>query len=376
MRILFVAALHHPEVLHAAIAATPAGQQPPLFPTSAAQHFWEKALQRRGHEVDVFYRNLPAWGGTLKSQRYTNRWTPARVATALAHRIPPEFNPDYRIRNQRLIEKARTFQPDWLWVTGDNTVITATTLAQIKAETGCHVIYATGTSPIVFSRPVERKAAPLYDLVIVNDYYHGIQWLELGAKHMDCMPMVACDPEFHHPYTLTAEQRKAFTCDIAFVGTLIPDRLYSQRIQALEVLREFDLGVWSVHDVPESLRHKARGGALGEDMLEVLSAAKMTVNTHGDFMRYGGNMRLFEAAAVGVFQIADHLPGVQHWFREGETIVTYRDLDELRQKARYYLDHDSERERIVQRAREHVYTHHTYTQRVERLESLVDRIRK
>lgn len=371
MRILFVAALHHPEVLRAAIAATPAGQTPPLFPTSAAQHFWEKALIKRGHVVDVFYRNLPAWGGGLKSQRYTNRWTPARIATALAYRIPAEFNPDYRLRNQHLIEKARAFRPDVLWVTGDNMVITASTLATIKAEIGCKIIYATGTSPIVFSRSIERKAARLLDLVIVNDYYHGIQWLELGAKHMDCMPLVACDPEFHHPYSLTDEQRKAFTCDIAFVGTLIPDHLYSSRIQALEALRDFDLGVWSVHDVPASLRPFSRGGALGEDMLEVLSAAKMTINTHGDFMRYGGNMRLFEAAAVGVFQITDDLPGIQRWFTEGETIVTYKDQDDLCAKARYYLDHDNEREALIKRARDHVYAHHTYTQRVERLEALV-----
>lgn len=374
MRILFVAALHHPEVLQAAIAATPPGQKPPLFPTSAAQHFWEKALTKRGHVVDVFYRNLPAWGGELKSQRYTNRWTPARVVTAISQRIPPEFNPDFRLRNQHLIDKVRTFQPDWLWMTGDNMVITASTLAQIKAETGCKIIYATGTSPIVFSRPVERKAAHLYDLVLVNDYYHGIQWLELGARHMDCMPLSACDPDFHHPYALTDVQRKAFTCDIAFVGTLIPDHLYSRRIQALEALHDFDLGVWSVHEVPAALRPFTRGEALGEDMLEVLSAAKITVNTHGDFMRYGGNMRLFEAAAVGVFQIADDLPGVRQWFKEGETIVMYKDQDDLRAKARYYLDHDTEREALVQRAREHVYAHHTYERRVLRLEELMSSV--
>ena len=320
--------------------------------------------------MDVFYRNLPAWGGELKSQRFTNRWTPERIATAVSHRIPPEFNPDYRLRNQHLVEKARAFRPDGLWMVGDNTVITANTLAQIKTEMGCKIIYATGTSPIVFSRAIERKAARLYDLVLVNDYYHGIQWLEIGARRMDCMPLSACDPNFHHPYALTEEQRKAFTCDIAFVGTLIPDNLYRQRIQALEALRDFDLGVWSVHEVPASLRPFSRGEALGEDMLEVLSAAKITVNTHGDFMRYGGNMRLFEAAAVGVFQIADHLPGVQQWFTEGESIVTYKNVGDLRSKVRYYLDHDSEREALVQRAREHVYAHHTYDQRVQRLEEL------
>ncbi len=370
MRILFVAALHHPEVLRQAIAATPPGQPPPLFPPSAAQHFWEKALRKRGHAVDVFYRNLPAWGGDIQFQSYTDRWTPGRVATALMQRIPAEFNPDYRLRNQRLLAKARAFKPDWLWLTGDNTVITASTLTQIKTELGTKIAYVTGTSPIVFSRPIERKAARLYDLVLVNDYYHGIQWLELGAKRMECLPPSACDPEFHHPYELTPEQRAAYTCDIAFVGTLIPDQLYSQRIQALEALRDFGLGIWSVHDVPASLRQHVRGRALGEDMLEVLSAAKMTVNTHGDFMRYGGNMRLFEAAAVGVFQIADDLPGIHQWFTEGETIVTYRSLDDLREKVRYYLAHDTEREAIAHRAREHVYAHHTYDQRVLRIEAL------
>lgn len=276
------------------------------------------------------------------------------------------------MRNQHLIEKARAFRPDWLWLTGDNTVITASTLAQIKAETGCKLIDADPdfTDCVFYSSSVMLRVCMI--LYWWNHYYHGIQWLEMGARRMDCMPIVACDPDFHHPYTLTDDQRKAFACDIAFVGTLIPDNLYSQRIQALEVLHDFDLGVWSVHELPTSLRPYGRGGALGKDMLEVLSAAKMTINTHGDFMRYGGNMRLFEAAAVGVFQIADHLPGIQQWFTEGETIVTYKNIDELRSKVRYYLDHDGEREAIVQRGRYHVYAHHTYDQRVQRLEELVN----
>ena len=63
MRILFVASLHHREVLEKAIAATPPGQQPPLFPPSMGQYFWDKALRKRGHVTDVFYRNVPIIGG-------------------------------------------------------------------------------------------------------------------------------------------------------------------------------------------------------------------------------------------------------------------------------------------------------------------------
>jgi glycosyltransferase involved in cell wall biosynthesis len=371
MRILFVAMLHHPDALRKAIAATPLGQVPYRFPPSAAQHFWEKVLRRDGHEVEVFYRNLPSWGGGISEQTYTAGWSLQRLMTAASHRLPVHLNPDYRQRNHHLIKQARTFRPDVLWITGDNSVILPTTIAQIKQETGCKVLYATGTSPIVFSHLNERKAARLYDLVLVNDYYHGIQWLEMGAPRMEALPIVACDPEFHHPYALTDDQQREFSCDIAFVGTLLPEALYGQRVQALERLLAFDLGIWSVHEVPTALRSKQRGKALGEDMLEVLSAAKLTINTHGDFMRYGGNMRLFEAAAVGVAQLADDLPGVQRWFTPGETIVTYSNLDDLMLKVQYYLKHNAEREALVQRARDHVYVHHTYAIRWQQLQNLL-----
>ncbi|MEZ4672456.1 MAG: glycosyltransferase [Anaerolineae bacterium] len=126
-----------------------------------------------------------------------------------------------------------------------------------------------------------------------------------------------------------------------------------------------------VHEPSASLKAYERGRALGEDMLEVLSAARLTINTNGDFMRYGGNMRLFEAAAVGALQLVDDVPGVHQWFTPGENIVTYSDHDDLRARARYYLEHETERVALAQRAREHVYAHHTYDQRAQRLDELL-----
>ena len=372
MKILFVGSLHHPEALRAARV-----QQPDvLFPPSMAQHFWEKALNQRGHTLDVFWRNNPSEKG--QTQRFSTGITPQKVINAAINRIPPQINPAARSRNAALIERARDFRPDLLWMVGDNRVILPETLATIKREIGCRLIYASGTSPIVFSQPIDRAAMPLYDLVLVNDYYHGIQLLELGAKQMECLPISACDPEFHHPYALSDQERAAYACDIAFVGTLVPDHLYSRRVQALEALRDFDLGIWSVHDVPPSLQKFVRGGALGEDMLKILSAAKLCLNPHGDFMHYGGNLRLFEAAGTGVCQITDDLPGTRLWFPEVEgkpTIITYDDLDDLRAKVGYYLARDDERQQIATAARAHVYAEHTYDRRADRFDELIAELR-
>lgn len=366
MKILFVASLHHPEALRAARETQP----DVLFPPSMAQHFWEKALKKRGHTLDAFWRNNP--GKT--TERHSAGITPAKLVSAALNRVPVELNPTARARNVELIARAREFQPDLLWMVGDNRVIYPETLATIQAEVGCKLLYASGTSPIVFSKQIDRAAMPLYDLVLVNDYYHGIQWLELGAKRMECLPISGCDPDFHRPYILTDEERAAYACEIAFVGTLVPDHLYSRRVKALEALSDFDLGIWSVHDVPASLRKFVRGSALGEEMLKIISAAKLCLNPHGDFMYYGGNMRLFEVAGAGVCQISDDLPGTRLWFPEIDgtpTIITYHDAADLREKATYYLSHDAERAASAEKARAHVYAEHTYDDRAEALERLL-----
>jgi spore maturation protein CgeB len=103
-------------------------------------------------------------------------------------------------------------------------------------------------------------------------------------------------------------------------------------------------------------------------MLRVLSGATISLNVHGNFMRYGGNMRLFEAAGIGVFQISDNRPGIHEWFTVGEHLAVFDTVDDLREKVRYYLAHPDERLAIAAAARDHALKHHTYDQRLIQLE--------
>lgn len=376
MRVLFVESLHHPERLREEKAQNDRPNMPSQsFPTSMTSYFYEKLMRADGCTVQVFWRNIP-WASQdierIRSQRHTEHLTPAKVVQALANRAPVRFNPDLRARNQALLQTARAYQPDLIWLAGGNNVIYPETLARIKAETGAILLYLNGVSPIVFSHPMEREASRLYDIVLVNDFYHGMQWREMGAPRVVCLPYVAIDPFYHRP---SRPFKPEYTCDVAFVGTLVPHHLYSERIQALQALvHDFDVGIWTVHDVPDSLRPYVRGYALGKDMLDIISHAKISLNVHGDFMRYGGNMRLFESAGVRAFQIVDARDGIDTWFTPGEHLVTFSDVQDLREKVAYYLAHPDERGRMIDNALKHVRTFHTYEHRWQRIKQLLEEI--
>jgi spore maturation protein CgeB len=364
VRFLIVGPIHHHEEYVRARRAAPAGQ-PALFPPSQAHYFYVQALRALGHQVEAFhYTESALFGGRGVRLSEFGGSLGGRVRAAL-HRFP-RLSPEYMARNRRLVRAVRRLRPDVVWMVGGTNIILPETLAELK-ELGARLVYQSGTSPVVFALPNERKAAPLFALVITNDFYHAMQWMELGAARAEALPGSACQPGFHRAYDLSAEERASLACEVAFVGTLLPDNLYSRRVRALEALRSFDLGVWSVHPVPESLRPFYRGGALGERMLRILCAAKIVVNPHGDFMRWGGNLRLFEASGCGAFQITDDLPGVRGWFAVGQEIVTYRDPEHLRELAAYFLEHDEEREAIAAAGQARAYADHTYRQRAERL---------
>ncbi|MCL4847477.1 MAG: glycosyltransferase [Acidobacteria bacterium] len=364
MKFLFVASLHHPDPGRSRL--------PDEFPSAQAEASWTKALKDLGHETSVFWRNVDSLD-EFRPLVMTERRSLARAVRALVSRVP-WLSPGRRRRNGRLVELARREPPDVVVVIGNNTDVTAATLETVKRETGALVVYACGDSPVVFARPIERAAARVYDLVIANDAGHAAQWRQLGARRTELLPMSAADVE------LCVAAREAagteFECDVGFAGTLVPAALYRKRVEALEALRDFDLAIWSVHEVPPSLRRFHRGPLVGPAMLRALAASRIVPNPHGDTMRDGGNMRLFEVCGVGALQITDDCPAARRWFVPGEHLVVYEDPGHLRSLVGYYLAHDEQRRRIARAGQRHVLAGHTYHDRMRRLVELVEGLRR
>jgi spore maturation protein CgeB len=77
------------------------------------------------------------------------------------------------------------------------------------------------------------------------------------------------------------------------------------------------------------------------------------------------NMRVFEALSTGSMLLTNWIPTLGELFEDGKHLVTYKTLDEMVKKARYYLGHEDEREKIAETGRQEFLAKHTYKKRIE-----------
>jgi len=103
------------------------------------------------------------------------------------------------------------------------------------------------------------------------------------------------------------------------------------------------------------------GQRLFEDAARKFAESKIVFNIA---MTDDINMRCFEVMATGSFLLTNWIPTIGDLFEDGKHLVLYRSLDEMVDKARYYLAHDDEREKIAQAGYQEVISKHKIQDRV------------
>jgi spore maturation protein CgeB len=186
---------------------------------------------------------------------------------------------------------------------------------------------------------------------------------------------IGIDPEVHHPVPLTAEEQQRYGADVCFIGGL-SGRFHAARRAMVEYAIEngVNIKVWGgyrEHFVGSPILRVWQGQIWGEEQVKALCAAKIGLNFHVDHhageLDRGLNLRAFELAACGVFQLLQRVPSVGEFFEEGKEIVCFETKEEMLDKIRYYLAHESERRQIAEAARQRVLREHTWSQRIARM---------
>lgn len=161
-----------------------------------------------------------------------------------------------------------------------------------------------------------------------------------GVKNVVWMPH-AVEP-MAYPYLPSIKKY-----DLCFIGHINSDN----RVLALDrMFKEFPSFFY--------------GQRLFESAAEKFCQSKIVFNIS---IKDDINMRCFETMSTKSFLLTNWIPTLGELFEDGKHLVTYKSLDEAVDKAKYYLVHDSEREKIAQAGYEEVRAKHTFAHRAKQV---------
>jgi spore maturation protein CgeB len=220
-----------------------------------------------------------------------------------------------------------------------------------------------------------RRLIGSYDLVLtygggdpVVQRYHA-----LGARM--CVPVYnGLDPDVHRP----APADPRFAADLSFLGNRLPDRErrveeFFFRATGLAPDRSFLLGGngWNELERVPNLRYvghvsPADHNAFNCSALAVLNVSRESMADNG----FSPATRVFEAAGAGACLITDQWEGLELFLEPGSEVLVARDGEEVASHLND-LSPESAR-RMGEAARQRVLAEHTYRQRAELVESILD----
>lgn len=101
----------------------------------------------------------------------------------------------------------------------------------------------------------------------------------------------------------------------------------------------------------------------------MMARAKMTLSISQSAELWGYTSdRLYNITATGCPALVQRFAGMeQHGYVDGETCIAFGSIPEMLDKARYYLEHDEERERIGAAGRVMTHERHTWERRLDGL---------
>jgi len=107
--------------------------------------------------------------------------------------------------------------------------------------------------------------------------------------------------------------------------------------------------------------------AHGKELTRIYCAARINLDVGRLYQSDMVSMRVFDVLACGGFLLAEYSDALADLFEPGKDLECFRGVEELRDKAAYYLDHPDSARAVARRGMEKVRTRHTVRDRLRRM---------
>jgi spore maturation protein CgeB len=172
------------------------------------------------------------------------------------------------------------------------------------------------------------------------------------------------NPERHWLPEEAIGQDASYHCDITTAGNL-----HSWRVAFFKNLSDLDVKLWGkpaplwMAAGPVAGLHQGRE-VNNHDKVRAFRGAKIVVNNLQYGEVWGVNVRCFEAAGAGAFQMVDWRPGLSQLFEVGRELISFGSMADLKQKIDFWLPREAERRAVAESGMRRAHAEHTYALRV------------
>lgn len=210
--------------------------------------------------------------------------------------------------------------------------------------------------------PEVVKLASIVGRIFVTCHSQMAAYRQAGVPQVLYLPQ-GLDPSVDRPGTLAPER---FHCDLSFVGSgQYPDRYELLRRMAQVGRLQVRGPGWNgaPPDIPV-----AGGPVFGKAFARVVHGAAISLGANAtraqDSQVACTSNRLWKVLGCGGFFLGPWQSGLEHFARDGEHCVWYRNPDDAVDLARRYLADATRRQEIAAAGREYALSRHTYAHRV------------
>jgi len=260
---------------------------------------------------------------------------------------------------ERIEALCQTFRPDVLLSGG--LFISPSGIERLRKKHGFVMGYLMGYNHLLDG--ITALSFRGADFLIVHDSYliPILKGSRYGKVPHVFFMLCMANPQEHRPVRLSEQDCHDFGAEVAFIGGA-----GENRVEALRYLTRYDLRIWGGRDwskIPELAQCFCDEPVYGLKKTKIYNAAKIVLNIEDDEKQINAiSNRIPEVLLCGGFVITDWRRDLEKTqLVEGESLVTYRTLDELVDKVGFYLQHPEERKRISENGRRTVLNSLTYS---------------
>ncbi len=326
-------------------------------------HYLQKGISEIGGEVKyVSFKEKFSLSRKLQLHQIT------RIRSWDDHKQLSQFNLE-------VLNIADDFKPDILFVFNESRLFTDT-IIKIKQRTKCGIACFLADNPFDSMRfKYLPLSLPYFDVIFYGEkiWFQNLQNVAPNCHYHFIIE--GFDPDTFFPArneAISNDEKAKLSCDLSFTGSAYGDKAEGgYRAGILGQLDGFSMKIFGSDGWDKKFKYfpvierAYMGERLSFDELRKLyRLSKINLNIPNPQVFTSFQSRVFEIAACKGFQLIDYRTELDNYFTDNE-IVTYKSIGELKEKARYFINHENERQEYIDKLYKIVLERHTWKIRAD-----------